>query len=652
MVRMKRFGALLTLLVAGITASATPYTYTITARPDDALDGYMTAKIWLNEYAMPQVSLHDLEYATTSPIKDTSIKPGAASNFKVILGKEKKRPFAVVQIPAYKKDGNVTSRLTSVSLIINETATSSPAPQMRTNGTTQTTQASSPLANGSWYKVSVGSTGFCKVDYDFINKNLGVANIPSGNIRLFGNGGNMLGEANAMPRKDGLTENAIWVSDGGDGTFGPGDYIVFYAVGPDGWSTSDTDKIYRHSKNIYEDKAYYFLNFDQGQGMRINGQGNAPAGNVTVNTFDDHVLYEQELNNPQKAAKRWWGEEFSSSPGKLLTQSVTLDLGGNVQEARFNIMLGSRGPSVGNTFAVSLNGQLLNRYVMAGSNFREESIPLSELNVPYTTSSIGNTAKFDITYLPTSSESAGYLDYIEAITRRGLAFVGSQVSFRDWQSVAAGNIASYQLGNANSSTQVWDVTDPQNPVMMNGSLNGSTYNFTQDASSLHEFAALKDLNLLAPAYVGKVDNQNLHASEQIDYIIVAPAEFLDAANQLADFHRQRSGMRVLIATPQQVYNEFSSGSQDISAIRDFAKMFYQRAGGDVNQMPKNLLLFGDASYDYKNRLPNNTNIVPTFESSGWGSAIDMYCNDDFFTFLDDNEDINNDKIINTMDLGV
>lgn len=646
---MKRFGALLSLLLASISAIAETYTYTVTAKPEDALDGYMTAKIWLSEYAMPQITLHDLEYSAAAPVKDTGIKPASASNFKVILGKDRKRPFAIVQIPAFKKDGAVTQRLTSVSLIINEATAPLKEPQMRTTGTTQ---SSSPLANGTWHKISVSNTGFCKIDYDFLSTKLGASNISSANIRVFGNGGNMLPEANAMPRKDGLQENAIWMNDGGDGNFGPGDYFVFYAVGPDGWQTNDTNRVYKHIKNIYEDKAYYFLNFDQGAGLRINGQGQPPAGNVTVTGFDDHLFHELELNNPQKAAKRWWGEEFSSSPGKVLTHTITLDLGGGVQEANFNVMLGSRGPSVGNTFTVSLNNQQLGRYPMSGSNYREESIPVSELNIPYTINSVGSTAEFTISYSPTASESTGYLDYIEAVTRRALAFNGSQLAFRDWRSVAVGSIASYQLGNATSGTQVWDVTDPQLPVLMNGSLNGTTYTFTQDASTLHEFAAFKDVNFQAPEYVGTVANQDLHASAQVDYIIIAPAEFLGAANQLADFHRNQSGMRVLIATPQQVYNEFSSGSQDISAIRDFARMFYLRAGTDVAQMPKNLLLFGDASYDYKDRLPNNTNIVPTYESGGWGAGIDMYCNDDFFTFLDDNEDISNGNIINTMDMGV
>ena len=47
--------------------------------------------------------------------------------------------------------------------------------------------------------------------------------------------------------------------------------------------------------------------------------------------------------------------------------------------------------------------------------------------------------------------------------------------------------------------------------------------------------------------------------------------------------------------------------QDVSAIRDFLKMLYDRP----NSQLKYLLLFGDGSYDPKNRVPNNTNFIPT-----------------------------------------
>jgi hypothetical protein len=65
----------------------------------------------------------------------------------------------------------------------------------------------------------------------------------------------------------------------------------------------------------------------------------------------------------------------------------------------------------------------------------------------------------------------------------------------------------------------------------------------------------------------------LHAIKDINYLIVSHPTFWAEANRLADFHRTK-GLSVAVVTPQQIYNEFSSGSQDVSAIRDFARMLY------------------------------------------------------------------------------
>ena len=65
-------------------------------------------------------------------------------------------------------------------------------------------------------------------------------------------------------------------------------------------------------------------------------------------------------------------------------------------------------------------------------------------------------------------------------------------------------------------------------------------------------------------------------------------------------------------------------------------MFYDRAD-DVSQMPNNLLLFGDASFDYKNILNLNNNYVPTYQSWKSSNIEDSYCTDDYFGVLDDDE---------------
>jgi len=70
-------------------------------------------------------------------------------------------------------------------------------------------------------------------------------------IRIVGNGGGMLPEANSGPRTDDLREISIMVVDGNDGRLDPGDYILFYGEGPDKWTYDYTTHLYSHSKNLY-----------------------------------------------------------------------------------------------------------------------------------------------------------------------------------------------------------------------------------------------------------------------------------------------------------------------------------------------------------------------------------------------------------------
>ena len=157
---------------------------------------------------------------------------------------------------------------------------------------------------------------------------------------------------------------------------------------------------------------------------------------------------------------------------------------------------------------------------------------------------------------------------------------------------------------------------------------------------MRKFIAFNGNEYYEAEAVGKIDNQNLHANDFPEMIIVTYSEFATAAEDLANFHRENDGLEVKVVDVEQIYNEFSSGTPDMSAIRDYVKMYYDRAEEDESLMPKYLLLFGDASYDYKNIEfgdSNNQNFVPAYESLTSIETQKTYCSDDYFAILDDDE---------------
>jgi len=616
----------------------------------DIQSGYIARRIDLQHYAKPNIALENIVYENVDKLRDDAI-PSKPENFDVLLGKDRKKPFAVVRIPAYSYNADGTlRRIASLSVQYKE----NDAPQ---TGSTQrsaakgTEGAISPLATGTWHKVSVPATGLYKIDYNYLSTQLGITGISSSQVRVFGHGGKMLSERNSPDGVKGLEENAIWMNDGGDGSFDPGDFFVFYAQGPLNWSAAPGNNELIQEKNFYSNEGYYLLNFDAPAKKRINMQSTVPVGNYTTSSYSGVVLHEQDLNNPQKFGKLWWGEEFSSGPGKQASHSFSLDIGNYIDTACFKINLVNTSTQPG-LFTLFLNGQNMGTSDVSPTNNYEYAPKAAGNTVSWCLTGVPANSTVKIDYSTGASDGAGWLDYIRVNLRKPLVINGNTLMFCDLKSVGAGNVATYNISNANNGTQVWDVTDPQNPVLMKGSLNGNTYSFSQQADELHWFVAMNSTDLEAPGYVGTIPNQNLYGAAPVDYIIVSYPDFMPAAERLAQFHRQRSGMRVIVATTTQVYNEFSSAGQDISAIRDFARMFYERSGMDESNMPKYLLLLGDASYDYKDRIKNNTNFVPTFEAKESFNFLETYSNDDFYGFLDDNEEIERYDIVNALDIGV
>jgi hypothetical protein len=214
------------------------------------------------------------------------------------------------------------------------------------------------------------------------------------------------------------------------------------------------------------------------------------------------------------------------------------------------------------------------------------------------------------------------------------------------------NVGRFVISNAGNTTQAWDVTDPLNPVKMNAALQGTDLSFVNDCSRLREYVSFNATNFMTPVAIGKINNQDLHSAGAADFLVVAAPALFAQAQRLAQFHQVKNNLRYVVVSTDQVFNEFSSGAPDPTAIRDFAKMFYDRAGSIAANKPKYLLLFGDASFDYKDRVNNNTNLVPGYENNNSLDPLATYTSDDYFGFLDDLEDINSLVLVNQLDLGI
>jgi Peptidase family C25 len=517
----------------------------------------------------------------------------------------------------------------------------------------RTYKNASVLASGNWYKIAVKEPGVYKVDVALLNK-LGIStnNLSSASIRLYGNAGAMLPEACNGLRTDDLEENAIQVVDGGDGSFSGNDYFLFFSAGPDIWLKDSANQRFKHQKNLYSNQAFYFITIG-GTGKRVPTINSPLVPNETVNSFSERYFHELDSVNFLSSSKDWYGEELSALPGHSNTLVFPVPIENILtlpQSATIVSNCVSRSIGGSSRFTVNVNSTaVLQHDIAATGNSNFDLFARSSL----VSASFNPAASLSLTYnfTPGGINAEGWIDWFEIFCRRNLSLTGNgQLLFRDWNSVIAAGIAEFHLQNAGNA-QVWDITNPTGAVKMNTVTAGNEISFVNNAASLHEYVAFST-NFLIPDPIGKTENQNLHNSAPSDLIIVAYAPLLQQAQRLALYHQQKDNLKTVVVSAEQVFNEFGSGIPDPTAIRDFVKMYYDKAAADTSKRPKYLLLFGDASFDYKDRLRNNSNFVPAYENNLSLDPLSTYTSDDYFGFLDDTEDINSGLIVNLLDLGI
>jgi hypothetical protein len=502
----------------------------------------------------------------------------------------------------------------------------------------------SVLASGMWYKISITQSGVYKIDKAFLEQcGINVNGLNPNSIHIYGNGEGKLPEANSVNRTDDLAKIDVFVMGDSDGSFDDGDYLLFYGVGPSKWSVNGVGQFYENH-NIYSDVSNYFIQVDASIiPARMTNQvlSSAPE-NTIVTDYNYFSTIENDLRSLAAGGQRWYGEVFDTELSYEFPFSIpNINSGFPV---KFEVSMAA------NATSSSGNSQV---YSVAGNQLYSATLPLSSseygrtvVNFDYPSPSSSFNLKIQVNRASPSIVS--YLDKITMNARRNLVYVSNQFAFRDHLSVGAGNVSKFVISNCPSSTVVWEVTNRFSPKFIQGDLSSGNFEFKLETDSLREFVAYNNTQFFTPSFVQTVVNQNLHGLSQADYLIISHETFLSQANRLADLHRS-NGLIVHVVTPNQIYNEFSSGMLDPSAIRFFVKMFYDRSIASPGIAPKYVLLFGDGTYDPKNRLLNNNNFVPTYQFVQSEDHISCMVSDDYYGILDDNESMSQNDML---DVGV
>lgn len=493
------------------------------------------------------------------------------------------------------------------------------------------------FSSGSIYKVSFSKSGVYKLDYNYL-KDLGVDvdNINPKNLAVYTSEGKALAENINENRFDDLIESAIFFQGESDNTFNPSDYVLFYATAGESWNTANAE--YNYEKNIYSDINYAYIKVKDSGAKRLGSSTSLTATAYTSSVYNSLQRYEEDKINlladfsaTQGTGQLWFGDRYNTI--KEYDYTSKFDLSGYIPGEEIAVKMGFAGRNDESTSRVFLDiddntlDKSLSRINDSGSISTNRYANYALMN---TSTTITNPNGKIIVRYPYQGDnvSEGWLDYLQLIVPKTLNFSNTPILISNKESI---NHSSTSLNLTGSPDHIWDITSLDD--IKSAYVDGNQIKYNSE-DELRLFYAFNESAAATPTKVGIVENQNLHAINDIELLVLYHPTFENDITRYVEHRSAYSNVNALAVNINQVYNEFSGGKMDPSAIRDFAKMIYDRS---LNF--KYLLLVGDGSYDYKQLTPDvpNHNFIPAYETKESLDPIDGFPSDDFYGLLDLNE---------------
>ncbi len=492
------------------------------------------------------------------------------------------------------------------------------------------------FADGKWCKITINKSGVYKISFQqLVDAGWNISEIDHRRIAIFGMEPGMLPQSNQVAIQNKLMEIPILVTNNPPASPNLDDTILFFANGPDKLIYNEEEQRIGVSYNVYDRENHYFITQLEGIGKRITDSDpiETTASSVVFDNFDAIYHHEKSNVNLIQSGRNWLGEVIAN--GNSL--KVNLPIMDMVEQSDMHTTI-----SLVSSSRVNANFKI---------NFDENYI--ADIDVPavryhafgpagievkksfnYKLPSIfsDNNHQLKVEFSDKGGDEA-FLDYFTINYKRSLVYHDSSLIFRSFQSTQFPT-ATFQIEGLSENAMLWDITEL-----------GKVSNYTienSDAFSkaivpttqLREFVVFEPERLPFPTAVKMMNNQAINSLKTPDLLIVTHHLLLPAADQLADIRRQKDGLQVEVVTAQSIYNRYSSGKKDVSAIRNFVNHLYQRS-----DKLKYLLLFGDASYDLLDANGESGIQIPTYQSRNSLHRLYSYSSDDYFGFLDQEEGI-------------
>jgi hypothetical protein len=484
----------------------------------------------------------------------------------------------------------------------------------------------SVLATGVWYRLSVNEEGIYALNAQVLRAaGINLTGIDPRTIKIYGNGGTEVPEDLASPRPNDLVENAIVVEGEEDGQFDATDVVLFYGQGVKGWTYDPNRKSFSHYINHYTETNYYWLTYGGAPGRRMGlQQSSTESPAVFPSSFQAASFVEEEKINLLRSGKEWYGNPINSGASVTYTTPLPgLDPNSTITY-RFKVIARA---AVAPSFVVRQQDAIVGSFSLGVVDYESPFLYATSASAEAagTSSLSANTSQLSFAFTAGDVSASGFVDWVEIFYPRRFEAANNLLAFRSPDTTG---VVEYRLSGFNSIPLIFNISRFDDVRRVAG---GSTsgFRFREDRESPTRYIAASRDAFKSPLAIEWIANQNLHADPSgAEFVIVTSQEFRDAADRLAQYRQQPGygGLKTVVVNVDKIYNEFSGGLPDVSAIRDFLKYAYDT----WTPRPRYVLMFGQASYDYKGILGGKSSYVPTWQSAESRDDIGSWATDDFF----------------------
>lgn len=487
-------------------------------------------------------------------------------------------------------------------------------------------QTESVLANGKWAKIEINESGVYKITPSLLSTmGFNTQSIDPRNLVIYGAPEGMLPQANNANWPINLVQIPVQVLGESDGRFDASDYLLFYATSADKLRFDTEDNKYLFEKNLYAESAFYFVSVSNEPGLRIENQNDLGRGFPAYTTHRKVITHELDETNLLSSGREWFGERMTNNELSFQFNDAQIISG----DGQINIQAIAQSLS-SSSISVNANGSTIGELAFSSIPSQQYAIKANKQSASYRFNSVANEISIVLNYNRNGSNSAiSYLDHL--VIEAPATNQYSQPFLLSNPNTLNQSISEFQI-NAANQLHIWDVSSSTAPKRQETVHTDGIFTFSTFTDALKFFWVFDSNAAPEPTKFELIDNQNLQGASVPELIIISNNQFLKQAHEMADFRRSHDNMHVLVVDVGQIYNEYGGGRQDVSAIRNFIKQKF-----DQSTDLRYVMFLGKGSYDYKNRLTNNTNFVPTYESRNSIHPLFTFSSDDYFGFLEDHE---------------